>query len=89
MIITLRLKNLLLRDNLDIESLLQRSEYLAGFKDLCSTPQWIEVVAASETAMTAIIASDTALDSVVASDTAMTAVAASETAMTAIIASDT
>ncbi len=46
-------------------------------------------MAASSTAMTAVIASSTALAAVIASSTAMTAVAASSTAMTAVIASST
>ncbi len=45
-------------------------------------------LAASSTAMTAVIASSTAMTAVAASSTAMTAVAASSTAMTAVNAND-
>ena len=55
---------------------------LAGLS--CSAYKDIDAVAASSTAMTAIIANSTALNAVVTSSTAMAAVAASSTAMTAV-----
>jgi hypothetical protein len=60
---------------------------LAGLS--CSAYKDIDAVAASSTAMAAIIANATALNAVVTSSTAMAAVAASSTAMAAIIANAT
>ena len=58
---------------------------LAGLS--CSAYKDIDAVAASSTAMAAIIANATALNAVATSSTAMAAVAASSTAMTAVAAS--
>ena len=60
---------------------------LAGLS--CASYADIDVVAASQTAMAAVIGNATALNAVVSSSTAMAAVAASQTAMTAVAASTT
>ena len=62
---------------------------LAEFNVLLGMRGHMRRMAASSTAMTAVIASSTAMTAVAASSTAMTAVAASSTAMTAVIASST
>ena len=62
---------------------------LAEFNVLLGMRGQTRRMAASSTAMTAVIASSTAMTAVAASSTAMTAVAASSTAMTAVIASST
>ena len=58
---------------------------LAGLS--CASYADIDVVAASQTAMAAVIGNATALNAVVSSQTAMAAVAASQTAMAAVAAS--
>jgi len=61
---------------------------LADFNMLINARGHARRVAASATAMTAVIASSTAMTAVIASSTAMTAVIASSTAMTALNAND-
>jgi hypothetical protein len=56
---------------------------------LMGMPGQVRRMAASSTAMTAVVASSTAMAAVAASNTAMAAVAASNTAMTAVVASST
>ena len=60
---------------------------LAGLS--CSAYKDIDAVAASSTAMTAIIANSTALNAVVTSSTAMTAIIANATALNAVVTSST
>ena len=60
---------------------------LAGLS--CASYADIDVVAASQTAMAAVIGNATALNAVVSSSTAMAAVAASQTAMAAVATSQT
>ena len=62
---------------------------LAEFNVLLDMRGQTRRMAASSTAMTAVLASSTAMTAVLASSTAMTAVAASGTAMTAVLASST
>ncbi len=60
MIIAFSLKQRLLAGGLDLEPLLQRTEYLAAFKAVCYIPQWLPQITASALAMASINASSTA-----------------------------
>ena len=72
-----------------LQTLLADPGRLAEFNVLLGMRGQTRRMAASSTAMTAVLASSTARAAVIASSTAMTAVAASSTAMTAVLASST
>ena len=69
--------------------LMEDTGRLAEFSVLMGMRGQVRRMAASSTAMNAVIASSTAMNAVIASSTAMNAVAASNTAMAAVWASDT
>ncbi len=61
MIITLRMRNILLRrQDIDLEGLLARDDYATAFADLCNTTAWIAQVLVNQGAFAMIIGSERA-----------------------------